>query len=162
MALELEEVVTTGKVTRQVLDPDGQVAGMYDDNPFLTTITYEVEFPDGQVKDYAANVIAENMLTQVNSDGFTLTMMDGIINCEKDDAIVIPKSDAYVVTRRGRKRHRRTTVGWKLLVKWSDGSQSWVPLKDMKESHPLEAADFAKARGIAGEPAFLLWVPYML
>ena len=117
---------------------------------------------DGQVKDYAANVVAENMLTQVNSNGFTLTMMDGIIDCERDDAVVIPKSDAYVVTRRGRKRHRRTTVGWKLLVKWSDGSESWVPLKDMKESHPLEVADFAKARGIADEPAFSWWVPYTL
>ena len=52
VALQLEEEVTTGKVTRQVLGPDGQVAGMYDDNPFLNTIIYEVEFPDGQVKDY--------------------------------------------------------------------------------------------------------------
>ena len=73
------------------------------------------------MKDYAANVIAENMLTQVDSDRFTLTMMDGIIDYEKDNAVAIPKSDAYVVTRHGRKRHRRTTVGWKLLVKWSDG-----------------------------------------
>ena len=50
-------------------------------------------------------------------------------------------------------------MGWKLLVKWSDGSETWVPLKDMKESHPLEVADFAKARGIADEPAFSWWVP---
>ena len=162
VALQLEEEVTTGKVTRRALRPDGQVAGTYDDNPFLNTIIYEVEFPDGQVKDYAANVIAENMLTQVDSDGFTLTMMDGIIHYERDDAVAIPKSNAYVVTRRGRKRHRRTTVGWKLLVKWSDGSESWVPLKDMKESHPVEVADFAKARGIADEPAFSWWVPYTL
>ena len=68
VALQLEEEVTTGKVTRRALGPDGQVAGTYDDNPFLNTIIYEVEFPDGQVKDYAANVIAENMLTQVDSD----------------------------------------------------------------------------------------------
>ena len=133
-----------------------------DDNPFLNTIIYEVEFPDGQVKDYAANAIAENMLTQVDSDGFALTMMDGIIDYKRDDAVAIPKSNAYVVTQRGRKRHRRTTVGWKLLVKWSDGSETWVPLKDMKESHPVEVADFAKARGIADEPAFSWWVPYML
>ena len=88
--------------------------------------------------------------------------MDGVIDYERDNAIVIPRSDAYVVTRRGRKRHRRTTVGWKLLVKWSDGSETWVPLKDMKESHPVEVADFAKARGIADEPAFSWWVPYTL
>ena len=80
VALQLEEAVTTGKVTPRALGPDGQVAGTYDDNPFLNTIIYEVEFPDGKVKDYAANVIAENMLTQVDSDGFALTMMDGIID----------------------------------------------------------------------------------
>ena len=101
VALQLEEEVTTGKVTRRALGPDGQVAGTYDDNPFLNTIIYEVEFPDGQVKDYAANVIAENMLTQVDSDGFTLTMMDSIIDYERDDAVVIPKSDAHVVTQSG-------------------------------------------------------------
>ena len=32
----------------------------------------------------------------------------------------------------------------------------------MKESHPLEVADFERARGIADEPAFSCWVPYML
>ena len=103
VALQLEEEVTTGKVTRRALGPDGQVAGTYDDNPFLNTTIYEVEFPDGQVKDYAANIIAENMLTQVDSDGFALTMMDGIIDYERDNAVAIPKSDAYVVTRHGRK-----------------------------------------------------------
>ena len=79
VALQLEEEVTTGKVTCRALGPDGQVAGTYHNNPFLNTIIYEVEFPDGQVKDYAANVIAESMLTQDDSDGFTLTMMDSII-----------------------------------------------------------------------------------
>ena len=53
-------------------------------------------------------------------------------------------------------------MGWKLLVKWSDGSETWVLLKDMKESHPLEVADFAKARGIADKPAFSWWVPYQI
>ena len=115
------------------------MAGTYDDNPFLNTIIYEVEFPDGQVKDYAANVIAENMLTQVDSDRFTVTMIDGIIDYKRHGTIAIPKSDAYVVTQHGRKGHPRTTVGWKLLVKWSDGSEFWVPLKDMKESHPLDS-----------------------
>ena len=32
----------------------------------------------------------------------------------------------------------------------------------MKESHPVEIADFAKARGIATEPAFIWLVPHTL
>lgn len=35
-------------------------------------------------------------------------------------------------------------------------------MKDMKESHPVETAEFAKARGISDEPAFAWWVPYTL
>ena len=44
---------------------------------------YEVEFPDGQVKEYAANLIMENMLTQVDSDGFSLMMLKAIIDYKK-------------------------------------------------------------------------------
>ena len=32
----------------------------------------------------------------------------------------------------------------------------------MKESHPVEMAEFATAKGIEGEPAFCWWVPYIL
>ena len=32
----------------------------------------------------------------------------------------------------------------------------------MKESHPVELADYASARGIADEPTFKWWVPYTL
>ena len=45
---------------------------------------------------------------------------------------------------------------------WKDGSESWVPLKDMKESHPIEIADFSKSRGIDKEPAFAWWITYTL
>ena len=40
-----------------------------------------------------------------------------------------------------------TTKGWDMLVRWKDGSQSWIPLKDVKESNPLETADYAISRG---------------
>ena len=32
----------------------------------------------------------------------------------------------------------------------------------MKESNPVDVAEFPKAEGINGEPAFSWWVPYML
>ena len=46
----------------------------------LNSIIYEVEFEDGHVKYYRAKTITENMLTQVDSGGFTLTMMEGLID----------------------------------------------------------------------------------
>jgi hypothetical protein len=162
VSLQLGENMTVGKVTKRAIGPDGTVAGTYDENPYLNTMIYEVAFPDGQSKAYAANVIAENMLTQVDSDGFSRTMMEAIVDYRKDEAVAVPKTDKYLTTTSGQKRMRKTTVGWKVLVKWADASESWIPLKDTKESHPVETADFAKARSIADEQAFAWWVPYTL
>ena len=49
---------------------DGNGVGLHDDNPILNTIVYDVKFPDGAVREYASNIIAENMLAQVESDSF--------------------------------------------------------------------------------------------
>jgi len=160
--LQLENEMVLEKVKQRALGPDGTVVGTYDDNPYLNSIVYEVEFPDGQVKEYAANLIAENMLSQVDHEGYSTTLMAGIVDYHKDEAMAVPKADKWVVTKRGQRRLRRLTAGWKLLVQWKDGSETWVPLKDMKESHPVETAEFAKARGIDDEVAFAYWVPYTL
>ena len=162
VSLQLGEDITVGKVTKRALGPDGTVAGTYDDNPCLNTMIYEVEFQDGQLKEYAANIIAENMLTQVDDDGYSLTMLKAITNYRKDEAEAVAMKDKYLTTTSGQKRLRKTTIGWTLLVKWADNSESWIPLKDLKESHPIETAEFAKARGIANEPAFAWWIPYTL
>ena len=138
------------------------MVGSYNDNPALNSIIYDVEFNDGTVREYAANIIAENMLTQVDEDGFSLTLMEGIVDYMKDPETAVSKEDNYVVTRRGNKRPKKTTSGWKLLIKWMDSSETWIPLKVMKESHPVDVAEFAKARGIVDEPAFSWWVPYTL
>ena len=40
---------------------------------------YEVEFQDGMVKEYAANVIAQNLLSQIDSEGFSNTAFDSVV-----------------------------------------------------------------------------------
>jgi hypothetical protein len=162
VSLQLREGMTVGKVTKRALGPDGTVTGTYDENPMLNTITHEVEFPDGQFKEHTANVVAENMLTQVNSDGFSLTMMEAIIDHQKDETVGVPKANKCLTTPSGQKRLQKTTVGWSLLVKWADDSKTWIPLKYLKESHPVETAEFARARDIASEPAFAWWAPHTL
>ena len=92
-----------GKVARRSLDADGRMTGTYHDNPFLNTITSDVEFPDGQVKEYGANIIAENMLPQVDSDGYSLSLMDSIIDHQRDPSQAIPKEDKYITTKSGKK-----------------------------------------------------------
>ena len=78
--LQLGEEMVTSKVLQQTIGPDGQVTLTFDNNPYLNSIIYDVEFPDRQVKEYAANIIAENMLTQVDSDGMSTTLMEAIVD----------------------------------------------------------------------------------
>ena len=58
--------------------------------------------------------------------------------------------------KNGVKRWKLTTKGWQLLCQWKDGSTNWVALKDMKDSYPVQVADYALANQIDDEPAFAL------
>jgi hypothetical protein len=35
-------------------------------------------------------------------------------------------------------------------------------LKELKESNPVQVAEYVTAKGLASEPAFSWWVPYTL
>jgi hypothetical protein len=47
-------------------------------------------------------------------------------------------------------------------LEWRDGSSDWVPLKDLKDTHPIELAEYAVANKIADESAFAWWVSFCL
>jgi len=49
-----------------------------------------------------------------------------------------------------------------LNVQWKDGSSDWVPLKDLKESYPIQVAEYAVANKLAEEPAFAWWISDVL
>ena len=100
--VQAEEDQVSGKVIKRVFGPDGKVAGKYDDNPYLNLIMDKVKLADGRIKEYGANIITENMLTQVDSNGFSLALMEGIIDYKHDDSIAIPKADKYITTGRGK------------------------------------------------------------
>ena len=70
--------------------------------------------------------------------------------------------DKYVVTRSGKKRLRKTTKGWYLLLLWKNGKEQYVPLKLLKESNPVEAAEYARANNLVDDPAFAYGAPYVL
>ena len=149
--LQHGEEIVTGKVIQKPIRPDGQVTGTYDNKPYLNSIIYDMEFPDGQVKEYAANIIAENMLTQVDSDGMSTILMEAIVDHRRDDEKALQHHDKYVQTMNGRCHLRKTTKGWELLIKWKDNSESWIKFADMSESHPVEVSEYARARGIDKE-----------
>lgn len=149
------------KVIRRSIDANGSVIGSFDENPMLNSLVYDVEFPDGVVKQYAANVIAENVISQIDSSGHYTQALDCIVLHERMGNAV-GRENAYVTTKRGGRNQCQTTIGWKFLVEWKDGSSNWVPLKVLKETNPIEIAEYAVAMGLADEPAFAWWVPYTL
>jgi hypothetical protein len=149
-----------GKVAKRMLDADGRPVGRSNSNPILDTREYEVEFEDGVVLRYAANVIAENLYSQIDGEGRRYLVMESIVDHKKDKSAV-SKDDEFVVVK-GKRVRRMTTKGWKLCIRWKDGSTSWEPLKNLKETNPVEVAEYAVAMGIAGEPAFSWWVPFTL
>ena len=88
--------------------------------------------------------------------------MEVIVDHRRDEEKALQHHDKYVQTKNGRHHLRKTTKGWEVLIKWKDKSESWIKLADMKESHPVEVAEYARARGIDMEPAFEWWVPHTL
>ena len=60
------------------------------------------------------------MLSQVDSDGFTMTMMEGIVDHKIDTEVAVTKNDMYVVICCGQKRKKNNmrleTLG--LLEGW--------------------------------------------
>ena len=63
VSLQLYKIVVAGQVKWQRLLTEGKIFGRYNDSPMLNDMIYEVELPDVQVKDYAANIITANMLS---------------------------------------------------------------------------------------------------
>ena len=150
----------TAKVVERARDDDGQVTGEANDNPLLDTRKYVVEFPDGEVTEFTANVIAEGMIAQCDANGNDIRLMEAIID-HKKDGNAVKDADRYFYNR-GRQYPKKTTAGWKLCVQWKGGLTSWETLADLKESYPVQVAEYAKAAGIDSEPAFAWWSHHVL
>ena len=72
------------KVIKICVNSDGKVIGNYNELPVLNTMLYDVQFPDGSIKPYSANLIAENILMQADGDGLHHQILEGILDHSKD------------------------------------------------------------------------------
>ena len=64
VSLSFEGTMRSGSVKKRARDAEGDLFGNRNSNPILDTCSYGVEFPDGDVAEFTANVIAENMFSQ--------------------------------------------------------------------------------------------------
>ena len=146
-----------GRVKKRAKGMYGEEIGRAHSNPLFDTRQYVVEFTDGTEENYFANVIAENMFSQVDNEGRQFLLMDEIADHRKD-ASAITADDGFVVSRNGNRVPKKTTQGWELFVNWKGGSSEWIKLKDIKDAYPVEIAEYAVTNKIASEPAFHWWV----
>ncbi len=110
------------------------------------------------MKSVSANLIAQNLYSQLDDKGKRHILLSDIVD-HKQDERAIDKQDAFVTMKNGVKRRRETTHGWQLLWEWKDGSSNWVVLKYAQQSYPVLVAEYAIANRIDDEPAFAWWVP---
>jgi len=150
-----------GKVKKRVTDDRGKGVGNANKNPLLDTREYEVELTDGTYEKYQANVIAENIYAQTDDEGRESLLLAEICGHRKDGN-AIPISQGYTLNRSGEQRKKITTAGWHIKVQWTDGSTDELPLSVVKESNPIELAEYAMVAGLTEEPAFKWWVPHTL
>jgi hypothetical protein len=67
------------KVRKRLLDDEGKPLGTAHSNPLLDSRKYEVEYSDGNVDGLTANIIAENMMAQVDEEGRRQMMLGEIL-----------------------------------------------------------------------------------
>ena len=116
-------------------------------------LLYECELNDGTIKEYIANTIASNIFMESDADGFSSSLLYHIVD-HKCSGEAIQMADKYFVMKNGTKCMRQMTVGWKFLVKWATGLRQWIDLKILKESNPVQVAEYAMACNIGDEPVF--------
>ena len=152
---------TYGKVTKRSRDDRGKGIGQAHKNPLLDTREYVVEFADGTYEKYQANTIAENLFAQTDDEGRESLLLDEICGHRKDGN-AIPRSKGTNLSKYGETKKKITTAGWHIKVRWTDGSTDELPLSVVKESNPIQLAEYAITAGITDEPAFAWWVPHAL
>ena len=148
-----------GVVIGRARDETGELIGKANRNPLLDSSVYLVKTDDGAVERYTANVIAEHIYSQVDQQGFMTTILDSIVEHKTDETALTLEQAKELGTAQNPKQ---TTKGWKFLVNFRDGSSKWMKMKDLKDTNPIELAEYGQVNALLEEPSFRWWAPHML
>lgn len=126
-----EEMKAT-QVTGQTIHEKGKIKGTYNNNSMLNKLSYDVEFPDGEIYEFGMDIISKIMFSQVDTSRHHMTMLDSILTYKCDEKAV-SKKDKFILTKQSHKHLHKTTEGFKFHVLWRDRSSQWVSLAKLKE-----------------------------
>ena len=139
-----------GTVIGRKCDSENKSVVIRNANPILDTREYDVMLPDGSTVAYNVNSIVKNIYSQVDADCRQYSKIEEIVNHARDHT-ALDKKDGFIISHNGKKIPKKITRGWKLLIKRKDELCSWIPLKDIKASNPIEVAEYAIHNGIEDE-----------
>jgi hypothetical protein len=91
-----------GRICKQARTDEGNPISRRNNNPFLDTRKYEVELLDGTIEEYYANIIAENLFSQVDSEGRQYILLKEISDHRRDET-ALPLSEGFMTTNRAEK-----------------------------------------------------------
>ena len=90
-------------IKQRTLDDDGNPMGTEITNPLVDTRAYENEFIDGTTETITSNIIAENLIAQVDEKGHRKLLLDNIIHYRRNNEVV-HKSDAFIEPSTGNRQ----------------------------------------------------------
>jgi hypothetical protein len=79
------DILVPAQVVGHKRGQDGNPIGQENTNPLLDSRVYEVEFPDGHIEEYVANIIAKNIYAEVDAEGNHFLIMDEITGHKVDE-----------------------------------------------------------------------------
>jgi hypothetical protein len=77
-----------GTIVKRARTENGDPIGRRNPNAFLDTRKYEVELSDGTTEEFYANVIAENLFSQIDSEGRQYVLMNEISDHRRDETVL--------------------------------------------------------------------------
>ena len=105
------------RVTNSVKDNEGNPRDIEHPKLFSDHSLYEVSFLNGQTEEMTANVIDENVLSQLYSEGHHHQVLKEISGHSADGSVL--DSSAGFIRSCSRNLHaKKTTGGWRLEVEW--------------------------------------------
>ena len=95
-----------GRVVKRAKDHEQNKKGHSHQNPIFNTCTYLVEFAGSSVGEYLANIIAENIYSQIDSKGCLYAVLKEVSGHHKVPGVALEKNENYILSTTGTKCQR--------------------------------------------------------
>ena len=75
-----------------------------------STVSHMTLNLSGEIHEYSANIIVENMYSQVDANGHSYALLNLILDFSKD-AQAVEKATMHIYTKSRQRQIRKTTIG---------------------------------------------------